>query len=114
VGTGQFESLSAGEQRALLARVGTPPPQCRVFQLEPAPGASGASVFRMLDAIVVAYATRTPTWIGYTGVVLKDGYERDPTKPGYAESAARWWADHGIRQGLCALDVDSGHWRVLP
>jgi hypothetical protein len=96
-----------------LQRVGQAPDACKVLQLEAIPDPTRDHLYYFADAMVVAYALRLPTLHGFTGYKLADQDSRDPTKPDYEQGAARWWADHGISSGICALNPATGHWRIV-
>ena len=65
-----------------------------------------------VDAMMVAQAQNLPTLNGYSGF-KPPGWDLGETDTAdYEQRVLRWALHRDIVEGLCRLDIDSGHWML--
>lgn len=104
--------LSRARHIDSLDRVPAAPAVCRSFVLM---GANPAPEYRrwsrQISAVLIAQARGIPTLNGYSGMAPPGWRLFDPTdRDGYRRAVAEWAESHGVKDGLCGLDLEAGQW----
>jgi hypothetical protein len=109
VNLAQATLLSRKDEREHLSVVGVAPRQCRAFY---AASHEDVSEDLQADAMMVAQAQNLPTLNGYSGFT-PPGWDLGKTDTAdYEQRVLRWALHRDIAEGLCRLDIDSGHWML--
>ena len=107
--------FDAHAETVRLSRVQPPPSYCQSFFVAEGTGANRAAHTSNLEAVVLALRFALPTLNGYSGSVPPNWGLQAPLEPEYAANAAAWIRSHGIADGVCALNLDTGSWwKVRP
>jgi hypothetical protein len=105
----QASRLSRKDEHEHLSAVGVAPRQCRAFYAAPH---EEESEDLQVDAMMVAQAQNLPTLNGYSGF-KPPGWDLGETDTAdYEQRVLRWALHREIVEGLCRLDIDSGHWML--
>ncbi len=103
-------AISRAEEAQKFSRISAPPSGCTVFYVSTWRDDHFGKLVLQTDGMMVAQQYGIPTLNG-TSSWFPDGWSLADAAQGHVtEQAFTWALAHGISQGLCALDMNSGLW----
>jgi hypothetical protein len=102
--------ISRSDEAQKFSRISPPPPECTAFYVSSWRDDHFGKLVLQTDGMMVAQQYGIPTLNG-TSSWFPDGWSLADAAQGHVtEQAFTWARAHGISQGLCALDMNSGSW----
>ena len=111
VNTARISLVDRSAQVQFLDSVRPAPGGCRTYFVVDT--ATRLAYFEyQIDAMLVSQKLSLPTINGYTGYFPPGWNLLDPSLPTYPAAVAEWTTEHGLADGMCALDLATMQWRI--
>jgi len=118
--TGGYWGLSRSAENVAIDKVQTPPAQCRSFFVATArherllPDVVDGIYNHNVDAMTIATKFALPTINGFASSSPAGWNLNNPRNEDYLDRVLRYAKSHSIIDGLCSLDMSTGHWNISP
>jgi hypothetical protein len=103
-------AISRAKDAQKFSRISAPPKECSAFYASTWSGATSRMQSVQTDAMLVAQEYGIPTLNGYSSWFPQGWHLLWSAKGHVGEEAVQWAKQHGITDGLCSLDINTGTW----